>query len=321
MPARNALWRGIAFLIVLLIASLACGFGSATPAAPAATAFDPTKLALEFQGTALAQQLTQGALDAGQPVEVSQPTAAATSAPVEPTAIPPTPTQDLEERMKSAKILLYEDTEFILDPLIRPALNNMGLTYTNDKDYLGDFMRDLNGPTVWDLIIVGAEWKQSVRGEFWDVINDRINNRGASLIIEVWYLDLYRDAPLRVLLSNCGVKYQSDQGVAESLYWLQPEHPVFNEPNVVQPLINYDRTWDNQAGDKIQLSGSGDAVLLAGLKANDKGSSGQIAACMDNRVIVQTFSNHDYHEDQIVPLWENYIYNALKARFALEDEG
>jgi len=38
---------------------------------------------------------------------------------------------------------------------------------------------------------------------------------------------------------------------------------------------------------------------------------------MEGRVIIQTFSDHDYHEDQIVALWENYIYNTLKAHFAV----
>jgi hypothetical protein len=314
---KNALWRGISIVAVLMLASLACGFGT-TPA-PAPPAFDPTKAALEFQGTALALQLTQAALSAGQPVVVAQETAAPSNDPPEPAAVTPTPTQDFQARMKKAKILLYEDTALILDPWIREALTGMGLSYTNVDDYLGHFMENLNSGTDWDLIIVGAEWKEAVRGEFWDVINDQVNNRDTSLIIEVWYLDMYRDAPLRLLLTNCGLQYQSDQGLAESIYWLQPDHPVLNEPNVVQPLIHYARYWDRQAGDKIKLAGSGDATMLAGLKVNDTSASGQIATCYDGRVVVQTFSNHDYHEEQIIPLWQNYIYNTLKARFELVD--
>ncbi len=299
--------RGISFTALFLGVSLACGTLTST----SNQGFDPTKAALEFQGTALALQLTQSVLDAGQePPPVLQ----STQQP-EPPAVLPTPTEDLEARMKSAKILLYEDTALILDPWIREALNGMGLTYTNVDDYLGHFMENLNGPTDWDLIIVGAEWKEAVRGEFWDVINDHINNRNASVILEVWYLDQYRDAPLRLLLTNCGVQYQSDQGLAESIYWLQPDHPIFSEPNLVEPLIHYSRYWDRQSGDKIKLAGSGDATMLAGLKVNDKSASGQIAVCRGGQVIVQTFSNHDYHEDQIIPLWQNYVYHALKARY------
>jgi hypothetical protein len=34
-------------------------------------------------------------------------------------------------------------------------------------------------------------------------------------------------------------------------------------------------------------------------------------------VVFQTFSNHDYHQDQIISLWQNYITYTLTNRFAV----
>jgi hypothetical protein len=39
--------------------------------------------------------------------------------------------------------------------------------------------------------------------------------------------------------------------LADSIYWWEPDHPVFNEPNRVLPLLNHSRTWQNQTGDQI----------------------------------------------------------------------
>ena len=54
--------------------------------------------------------------------------------------------------------------------------------------------------------------------------------------------------------------------------------------------------------------------MLAGLsaKASDQGV---LASCYDGRVIIQTFSDHDYDQADIVPLWENYIHYTLKNHF------
>jgi len=117
-------------------------------------------------------------------------------------------------------------------------------------------------------------------------------------------------------MSKCGIAYRKDYNLAESIYWWEPTHPIFNEPNTVLPLLHYSRFWANQTGDQIRLGGSGDATMLAGLTAQS-GQEGVLAVCMQGRVIFQTFSDHDYHEGDIVPLWENYIYNTLKAHFAV----
>ena len=81
------------------------------------------------------------------------------------------------------------------------------------------------------------------------------------------------------------------------------------------PLVHYNRYWDAQCGDKVRTTGGGDAQLLAGWKAKPDSRGGLITSCMGGRTIIQTFSNHDYHEDQIKDLWENYITYTLTNHF------
>jgi len=42
---------------------------------------------------------------------------------------------------------------------------------------------------------------------------------------------------------------------------------------------------------------------------------GLVAECLDGRMIWQTFSTHDYKDQEMTSLWMNYIYNALQARY------
>ena len=311
--SRNRVTLALGMSVLFI---LACSVSVNGPAAtvPPAPTLDATKAALEFQGTQIAQQLTDVARN-NQSVPATQqqppPVVAA------PTDVPPTATPDLMARMKSAKILVYENTdERNIGLWIKEALDNLGLTYTHTGSYSGHFMEYLNSGTIYDLIIVGAEDKDKISGEFWDVINTRLNRDNAALIAEIWYLDREANGPISKIMSKCGIRYQKDYDLAESIYWWDPTHPIFNEPNTVLPLIHYSRFWANQAGDRIRLGGSGDAKLLAGLQVNSSSEGGVLAVCMEGRVIFQTFSDHDYHEGDVVPLWENYIYNTLKARFA-----
>ena len=318
--------RTTLILLAALAFALACSsvtidMGNPTPTARP-PAFDSTKAALELQATAMSLQLTQSALDATTPVPTQPPAQIPTLPlptlpPAVPTEVPPTHTPDLAAQMKSAKILVYENTdERNIGLWIKEALDNLRLTYTHTGSYSGHFMEYLNSGTKYDLIIVGAEDKDKISGEFWDVINDRLNRDKAALIVEIWYLDREANGPISKIMGKCGISYQKDWDLADSIYWWVPDHPIFNEPNTVLPLLHYSRYWAAQTGDKIRLSGAGDATLLAGLQTQPQSQEGVLATCMQGRVIFQTFSDHDYHEEDIVPLWENYIYNTLKAHFA-----
>jgi hypothetical protein len=272
---------------------------------------DPTKIALEVKATDAAFQLTQQASQINQNSQQTQPTAVPTTAGNQPPSA-----QDIQARIKNAKILVYEDTPAI-GLWISDALNGMGLKYTHVGDALGHFMENLNSPIQWDLIIVGAETKTKVQGEFWDVIEEKITRDNTAVVAELWYVDMLYNGRLKPVMSNCGIELQRDWPLAESIYWLDSTHPLFSNPNDAIPLINYSRYWQWQAGDLIRLSPGSNATLLAGTFQKRKSDYGVLATCHDGRVIFQTFSNHDYHQDQIIRLWQNYITYTLTNRFAV----
>lgn len=300
----------LAFVPVALVLTLACAGVSSAGAPPA---FDPTKAALEIQGTSMALQLTQAAINNAQPAAPALPAA---TLEVQAAAPAPEPTADLEARIRSAKILVYENTdERGIGMWIQDALESMGLEYTQTGSYSGHFMEYLNSGVKYDLIIVGAEDKDKISGEFWDQISARLTRDKAALIAEVWYLDKEASGPISKILGPCGVRYRVNWPTAESIYWWEPQHPVFNEPNVVLPLLHYNTYWLDQAGDKLMLGGGGDAVMLAGLSSMPSSGEGVLATCFQGRVIIQTFSDHDYRQDEIIPLWQNYVHYTLKNHF------
>jgi hypothetical protein len=316
-------------LITLILLALACNMPGGTPpvGTPRPTAFDPTKAALEFQSTAMSQKLTEQASATDQVVPVTD----AISLPLQPTSAPPTETvpaatevlptatQDIQARIKSAKILVYEDTPYI-GTWIKDTLQGMGLKNVYVGDAMGNFMENLNSGIQWDLIIVGAESHDYVSGDFFDVITERVVKDKAALIVEMWYLDKISEGRIKPLTTKCGVELQKNYDAASSIYWLESSSPVFTEPNIAVPLIHYDIYWQWQAGDYMRLIPGSDAKLLAGMYKNRDSDYGVIASCFEGRVILQTFCNHDYHESDIELLWENYIYNTLKNRFAALDQ-
>lgn len=322
-PKHSTIRWGIS-LTVLVAMILACNVpGSSTPQPTEPPAFDPTKAALEVQATAMSLQLTQQALDSAakaqdQPTEAPPPTQSPPTEviPTSTTAPLPTATPDIKELMKSAKILVYEDTPYI-GLWVKNTLDGMGLKYTHVGDALGTFMENLNSGIQWDLIIVAAEAHEEVSGEFFDVITRRVVQEDTALIVEMWYLDLISEGRIKPLTTQCGVELQKSYNTADSIYWLESNNPVFNEPNSAVPLIHYSPYWGWQAGDYLRLLPGSDATLLAGMYQNRYSDYGVVASCFDGRVILQTFCNHDYDQTDIQLLWENYIYNTLKNRFAV----
>ncbi len=309
----------IAFVLVALM--LACGLPAAGTPQPQAPAFDSTKASLELQATAMSLKLTQQAMQSTQ--QVQQPTQApppaqpaATNAPAD-TPVQPAATQDLAERIRNAKILVYEDAQNAgLTAWVKQTLNLMGLNYTYDGDALGNFMNHLNVGTKWDLIIIAAESRSGVQGEFWDVIMPKVNNDKTALIVEMWYLSDIANGRISSLTSKCGIEYQKVRTLVDSIYTLNTSHPIFTTPNSGVGLTHYVGYWTDKGGDYVRLTGGGDAELVAGGHPGEKSNYGLITSCMDGRVIIQTFSDHDYHREDILMLWENYITYVLTNHFA-----
>ena len=311
-----------------------------------------TQVALAIQQTAIAQaekensQATADALQATIDFQQAQLNQAPTNTPEiiiqtpvpvtdtpQPTVAPPTeppptqpPVESFEDWMKSASILLYDDmnryeTTF---RFTKRALDGMGLSYVDVGDAKGLLKTQmLQPPTVegWDLIIIAAESKSGVQGEFFTYTVDALRD-GSSVVLEVWYLDSVVRGAAGDLLAMCGVEFEEDWSMVpprEQIMWpLDDTHPVLRVPNSnlrftdVTSFWGY--TWD--IGDLMRIPiGGSDAQLLVGLNAKNKQNSGTVTVCVDDRLILQTFSSHQLTWDVMRLVWENYIYNALRARY------
>lgn len=296
---------------------------------------------LQAQQTLQASQLSQipiasptmdTQLSVQETIQAQQPTPNAQPAPTETTAIiKPSPTVDLQSQIKSANILLYEDmvSETGTNRYVKDTLDRMGLSYKDDGNAQGWFKSDiLNGSPdggPWDLVIVAAEAKSGVQGEFFEYISDALN-KGSSVILEVWYLDQIAAGAASSLLDQCGVEFEKDWSKVPPsrmvMFPLDSSHPIMREPN---PSLSFTKVtsywWDEtlqniyDIGDWMKISSGGDARLLVGTIAAEKMTHGTVAVCIDDRLIIQTFSSHQLTYNSMTYVWENYIYNALRVRF------
>lgn len=314
---RTILVSGLVVLTVALACSVSLGPTASQPPMP-----DATRIALEVQGTTMALQLTQAAWNAhnqpAPPTLAPPPSPPQVTLPPPPTVVPPTPTQDIHARMKTAKILVYEDAIGVpLTPWVKPTIDLMDfdfVTYTAD---VGDLLNYLNSGTAWDLIIIAAEARAAVQGEFWDVIVPKVTKDKTALIVEMWYLSDTAAGRISQLTSKCGIRFQSVRSAGDySIYTLKPDHPVFTTPNSNFSLTNYVGYWKDKAGDYVRVTG-GDAQILAGGFPSRSSDYGLITTCIEGRVIIQTFSDHDFHREDIQALWENYITWVLTNHFAV----
>jgi len=285
----------------------------------------------------LYQDATQTAQQAGEVSDVSQATldsktthdaeqteAAAAQVPTEQAA--PPETIDISTMLASANILLFED--MVNDPGVlryyRDTLERMGLNYTDVGSAKGKLKAELytGAPDgkPWDLIILASEYKGSISGEYFNYVNDALDN-GSSVILETWYLDKVHTGTARSILVRCGVDYETNwirvPPQMMSLYPLEPNHPILQEPNSGLTFSDTTSHWafDYDVGDYMKISQKGDATLVLGTRATDKNNRGTVTVCIDDRMILQTFNSHNLTFDAMRPLIENYIYNALKARF------
>jgi hypothetical protein len=335
MPAKGSRVLS-ALLISLFLVNMACNITAAVQNAQSQTQASPTppvKTALKKATLPPATQTrkptatktkppiaTRTPSSTPLPTSTVQPTSTSSlTAPASDTPVPTPTVVDVTVKMKSARILLFEDVAGIyLKRYVQEALDNLGYPYVDVADRLGSFKEQLVSGVQWDLVISASEARSGVRGEFFDYIKSKLDS-GGSAILEVWTLNNIVNGKIAPLMMECGVRYQSDwlnpPDSERSVWWLNPDNPVLNQPNQGISLAHPVLYWTGDVGDLISLSNGGDATLLGGTIPAKKTSFGTLAVCMQGRLILQTFSTHDYRETEIVPLWENYIYNTLKARF------
>jgi hypothetical protein len=233
--------------------------------------------------------------------------------------------EDIDERLlKSSKILLFEDMSASRHiRYVKEALDRDEYFYLDVGSAKGWFKSQLLSSEDWDLIIASAESRSDFGGEFFQYIDDQVA-RGASTIIEFWDWDAAPMGKSKLILDRCGVSFQADWFEPEIrvFYWLAPENPIFNFPNIVpNQLGNTERIWIGDIGDLFEIKYKngepvGDAEILAGTNPTWKDDHGVLVSCLDGQMILQGFSSHEYRRQDIVPLWQNYIYQTLKSHYA-----
>ena len=305
---------------------------AAEEAAGAEQAEDPslqkTEVAAAVQATVAAAQPTPVPTTADPP-----PEATATTAPTAPPDPPPTqgdsgqpaPGEDFETWMDSANILLYEDIAgvYTTTRFVKEALNTMGLDHVDVKDAVGTYKEQLlsGGPggQGWDLIISAKEARGLVKGEMYTYLNDALND-GSSVIIEEYELDDIVRGKIAPILSRCGVEFQDDWAwdpLNNQLLWqVDGSLPIHHTPHEGISLTNPTGYWSkDELGDFLRLAPGSDAEALWAARVNVQDTYLTAVSCLDNQLILQTYSTHSYGKDRVVRMWQNYIYHTLLARF------
>lgn len=293
-----------------------------------------TQDAQNLQATMLAQQATQLAMmqPPNPPPTQEPPTPAPPQITETPlvSQLPPTPNGELEAKIKAAKILLFEDVSGNMIGLLRyvkEALDNSGYSYTDVGSAQGWLKDQLVSQKEWDLIIIAAEisgmysGQGRISGEYFNYLEHNLG-QGVALVMELPTLNYIYQGNIRTILDRCGIEFQDNwtSPPSNSVWFLVPEHPIFHVPNEIGPsLRDYKKLWPD-SGDIVKIkmrSGQpvGDAMLLAGTRLDKKDSYGTLTTCMGGRMILQTFATHQYNQEDIVRLWQNYVYYTLKNHF------
>jgi len=231
---------------------------------------------------------------------------------------------DLDAKIQAANILLFEDVSGVTPPkvrMVKEALDQANYSYTDVGSAQGWLKDQLMSDTNWDLIIMSSEYGGRITGEFFDYLLD-FASKGTAIILEFWDLDAIYQGKSKALLDECGIEHQVDWtgGAASALRFLQPDNPIFHEPNELGSSLKYTtRVWKD-GGDLVQIKRyggnvMGDAVLLIGPDPDKKESHAVLTSCMGGRVLIQTFTTHQYNAEDMTKLWQNYVYYTLKNHF------
>jgi hypothetical protein len=226
-----------------------------------------------------------------------------------------------ERLLESARILLFEDMSASRQiRIVKEALDDLGYYYLDVGSAKGWFKTQLLSDVKWDLVIAAAEAEREFGGEFFQYLDQQIA-KGAGVIVENWDIDAAPTGKAGLLLHRCGLRFKADWYMPELrvFYWTVPDAPVFHAPNQMPSnLGNAAPLWTGDLGDLLevdpQAASRPDApLILASTNFDTKTTNGLLASCLNGKVILQTFRTHEYQHDTMLHLWENYIYQTLKA--------
>jgi len=256
--------------------------------------------------------------------EMSFPTALPGMATKDPVA----KTQDMQSRIKTANILVFEDVsdggETELVGRIDRVIEYMGITggkVVNAHERAATFERFLKDGTPWDLIIIANESRRSFNTNLISLTIPFLKQKTA-LIVEAWNLDEDYNTGASFIMDYCGIRveknwYRSEDYKPEQFlfYNFAQNEPLFFYPNRINIPVRPTAYWMGDVGDLMNLYPGSRSRFAGGLISNDPSRYGIITVCDEGRVIVQTFSTHDYSYWDTITLWENYITHVLSNHF------
>jgi hypothetical protein len=326
-------------ILVLTMALISCSLPAPNQGNLEATVFalsaqstslaqSATQESQNFQATALSLQVTQLAQLVQSQSQATQPppTQAIIQTESVPTSENSQPESDaaLESKIKAAKILLFEDVSGNNVGALRyvkEALDSGGYSYTDVGSAQGWFKDQMIAQKEWDLIIAASEMSGRISGEYYDYLGTYLD-QGSAMIIEMWGLDGIFQGKIRTILNTCGIEFESNwiSPPVRSVWFLVPEHPIFHYPNEIGPSLRDYVKLREDSGDLVEIKyqngkPTGDAQLLAGTKIDLKDSHGVLTTCYGGRLVLQSFSSHQYHQEDIVKLWQNYVHYTLMNHF------
>ncbi len=290
-----------------------------------------TQVAMWVEQTVIARDIAALTQVANQPQSGQQvsPTGSSNSAiqPAPESSSSSSTASNFDDWLENSKILLYEDIAGTRDRTrwISDALNDLGLSYFDSVDQIGLFQSKLSSNEEWDLIIYARENRNNDAGNLFREIFEEYDDVGSSVIIEHWNLDDVANfsSALTAKMSRCGFTitadwYDSTGSGDLLLYAHNTQNPIHNQPNNSIRLTSFNTVrWTGELGDFLRVVPGGEGQILFGASENNSSSKGTVIACFDNRFILQTHATHQYERDRMIYLWENYIYNALYARYQL----
>jgi hypothetical protein len=184
----------------------------------------------------------------------------------------------------------------------------------------GWLKNELVSPAEWDLLVISSEVSGRINGEYFDYINERLQ-KGAGVVLEMWDTEAISQGKIKKILDECGVEVEKDwyNPGLRTLWYLLPDHPILNEPNEMGNLKT-NKYWKGDLGDLMTIKyynnkAVGDAALVIGVDNNYPNSRAVLTTCMGGRLVLQTFATHEYAREDMLKLWQNYVYYALTNHF------
>lgn len=202
--------------------------------------------------------------------------------------------------LASPSILVYDNSAHNLNA--RAALDSLSLSYTVATS--GTF-NTLLGGSSWDLVVMDCP---STTPPDWTPMVDYVNGGGRA-IMSFWDLDNdggYGDAALPGAFD---VSVNGSISSPQEVYAWETSHAVFNTPNVLGDLTNWQSDYWVDNGDRLNAINGAEA--LAGFTASATAGEAAVVLGNDGRTIYNGFLFDDLVDYQIIANEVNYVLGGV----------